>query len=156
MINNVTLVGRLTKDPDLRYTQSGIATARFTLAVNRSFKNQNGEQQADFISIQVWRKTAENVANYCRKGSLVGIVGRIQTGSYDNQQGQRVYTTDVVADSVQFLETKSGQNADNTQKSGPNTPFADQKQNKTEYEPQTDPFVNDGTPIEINDDDLPF
>lgn len=156
MINNVTLVGRLTKDPELRYTQSGIATARFTLAVNRIFKGQDGQQQADFIQIQVWRKTAENVANYCKKGSLVGVVGRIQTGSYENQQGQRVYTTDVVADSVQFLETKSGQNVDNTQKSGPNTQFSHQKQTEQQYEPQTDPFMSSGTPIEINDDDLPF
>ncbi|HSH24194.1 MAG TPA: single-stranded DNA-binding protein, partial [Massilibacterium sp.] len=89
MINRVVLVGRLTKDPELKYTQSGIAVTRFILAVNRNFKNANGEQEADFISVQCWRKTAEVVANYCKKGSLVGLDGRIQTGSYDNQQGQR-------------------------------------------------------------------
>ena len=136
MINNVVLIGRLTKDPELKYTQTGIATTRFTLAVNRPFKNQNGENKADFINIQVWRKQAENVANYLKKGSLAGVTGRIQTGSYENQQGQRIYTTDVVADSVQFLEPKGN---------------SGQQQTK-----QNDPFLKEGQPIDINDDDLPF
>lgn len=89
MINRVVLVGRLTKDPELRYTPSGVAVARFTLAVNRTFSNQQGERQADFINIVVWRKQAENTANFLRKGSLAGVEGRIQTGSYDGQDGKK-------------------------------------------------------------------
>ena len=107
MINRVVLVGRLTKDPELRYTPSGVAMARFTLAVNRTFSNQQGEREADFINCVVWRKQAENTANYLKKGSLAGVEGRIQTGSYEGQDGKRVYTTDVVADSVQFLEPRN-------------------------------------------------
>lgn len=107
MINRVVLVGRLTKDVDLKYTQSGIAVARFTLACNRPFKSEGGEQQADFIQCVAWRKQAENVANYLKKGSLVGVDGRIQTGSFEGQDGKRVYTTEVVADSTQFLEPKA-------------------------------------------------
>lgn len=109
MINNVTLVGRLTKDPDLKYTGTGTAVASFTLAVNRVYKKENDEQKADFINCVVWRKTAESLANYTSKGSLVGIEGRIQTRSYDNQQGQRVYVTEVVAEVVSFLDTKNSQ-----------------------------------------------
>jgi single-strand DNA-binding protein len=102
MINRAILVGRLTKDPELRYTPSGAAVARFTLAVNRTYKSADGEQQADFINIVVWRKQAENTANFLKKGSLAGIEGRIQTGSFEGQDGKRIYTTEVVADSVQF------------------------------------------------------
>jgi single-strand DNA-binding protein len=107
-MNKVVLMGRLTKDPELRYTASGIAVARFTLAVDRGFKNQQGEKQADFIPITVWRGAAESCAKYLSKGRLVAVVGRIQTGSYD-KDGQRVYTTDVVADEVRFLEFKKEQ-----------------------------------------------
>ncbi|GLC90095.1 single-stranded DNA-binding protein [Lysinibacillus piscis] len=107
MINRVVLVGRLTKDPELRYTPNGVASTRFTIAVNRTFSNQQGEREADFISCVAWRKQAENLANFMRKGSLVGVEGRIQTGSYEGQDGKRVYTTDVVADSVQFLEPRN-------------------------------------------------
>lgn len=107
MINRVVLVGRLTKDPELRYTPNGIASCRFTVAVNRTFANEHGERDADFISCVAWRKQAENLANYQCKGALIGVEGRIQTGSYEGQNGQRVYTTDVVADSIQFLEPRS-------------------------------------------------
>ena len=107
MINRAVLVGRLTKDPELRYTPNGIASCRFTVAVNRTFANEQGERDADFISCVAWRKQAENLANYQRKGALSGLEGRIQTGSYEGQNGQRVYTTDVVADSIQFLEPRS-------------------------------------------------
>lgn len=111
MINRVVLVGRLTKDPELRYTPSGVPMARFTVAVNRTFSNQQGEKDADFIGCIAWRKQAENLANFMRKGSLIGVEGRIQTGSYEGQDGKRVYTTDVVADSVQFLEPRNSGNA---------------------------------------------
>ena len=137
MINRTVLVGRLTKDPELKYTQSGVAVARFTLAVNRNFKNAQGQQEADFIPIQVWRKQAENVSNFLSKGSLVGVEGRIQTGSYE-KDGQRVFTTDVVADSVQFLESKK-----------------DREQQPNNYQPQQTQqgFVNNG---QVDDSDLPF
>ena len=107
MINRVVLVGRLTKDPELRYTPSGLAVVRFTIAVNRQFSGQGGEKEADFINCVAWRKQAENLANFQRKGNLIGVEGRIQTGSYDGQDGKRVFTTEVVADSVQFLEPRN-------------------------------------------------
>ncbi len=108
MINRVVLVGRLTKDPG-----NGTAVANFTLAVNRTFKNSQGEQEADFINCQVWRSTAENVAQYLKKGSLAGVDGRMQTRSYDNSDGRRVFVTEVVAESVQFLEPRgTSQNQD--------------------------------------------
>ncbi len=115
MINNVVLVGRLTKDPDLRYTSGDSAVATFTLAVNRSFKNQNGDREADFINCVIWRKPAETLANYAHKGTLLGIVGRIQTRFYDNQQGQRVYVTEVVCDNFQLLESKNARENQNKQ-----------------------------------------
>jgi len=120
MINRVVLVGRLTKDPELRYTPSGVPMARFTVAVNRAFSNQQGEKEADFIGCIAWRKQAENLANFMKKGSLIGVEGRIQTGSYEGQDGKRVYTTDVVADAVQFLEPRGG---GNTQQGMPNTQY---------------------------------
>ncbi len=104
MINNVVLVGRMTRDAELRYTPSNQAVATFTLAVNRNFKNQNGEREADFINVVIWRQQAENLANWAKKGALIGVTGRIQTRSYDNQQGQRVYVTEVVAESFQLLK----------------------------------------------------
>lgn len=102
MINRVVLVGRLTKDPELRYTPSGVAMAKFTLAVNRTFTNQQGEKEADFINCLVWRKQAENVANYLSKGSLAGVEGRIQTVSYEGQEGTRIYTYEVLQ--LRFVE----------------------------------------------------
>ena len=109
MINRTILVGRLTKDPDLRYTDYGNAVTSFTLACDRPFTNQQGERDADFIRCQVWKKAAENVANYLQKGSLAGVDGRIQTRSYDGQNG-RVFVTEVVADRVQFLDQKPKEN----------------------------------------------
>ncbi|OMC86905.1 single-stranded DNA-binding protein [Viridibacillus sp. FSL H7-0596] len=160
MINRAILVGRLTKDPELRYSQSGVAVARFTLAVNRTFKGNDGEKQADFINIVVWRKQAENTANFLKKGSLAGIEGRIQTGSYEGQDGKRIYTTEVVADSVQFLEPRGaqeGSNGQNTQQQQQNAP---QGQYGTNNQQQTrvndDPFANNAGPIEVSEDDLPF
>lgn len=108
-INNVVLVGRMTKDAELRYTPQNQAVATFSLAVNRNFKNNNGERDADFINCVIWRQQAENLANWAKKGALVGIVGRIQTRDYENQQGQRVYVTEVVADSFQLLESRNAQ-----------------------------------------------
>ncbi|MBN2300013.1 MAG: single-stranded DNA-binding protein [Acholeplasmataceae bacterium] len=105
MINRVVLVGRITKDPEKKETQSNIAVVSFTLAVNRQFTDQSGERQADFIQCVVWRKQAENLARYVKKGALLGIEGRIQTRNYESDNGTR-YVTEVVCDSVQFLESK--------------------------------------------------
>lgn len=146
MINRVVLVGRLTKDPELKYTPSGAAVARFTLAVNRTFSNASGEKETDFINCTVWRKQAENTANFLKKGSLAGIEGRIQTGSYEGQDGKRVYTTEVVADSVQFLEPKN---------SAQRTEERPEGQQSTRREPN---MVN-GNDISYtgsDQDDLPF
>lgn len=160
MINRVVLVGRLTKDPELKYTQGGVAVCRFTLAVNRTFSNQSGEREADFINCVTWRKQAENTANFLRKGSLVGIEGRIQTSSFDGQDGKRVFMTEVVADSVQFLEPKSNRSEqpDSSYQSGQvsngtNTQQYQQQSQTGGYE--RDPFP-ESTPIEVSDDDLPF
>jgi len=106
MINQVTLVGRLTKDPELKRTSEGTPVTNVTLAVNRQFRNQHGEIDADFVQCTLWKKTAENTTRYCRKGSLIGITGRIQTRYYDNQEGKRIYVTEVFAEFVRFLEQK--------------------------------------------------
>lgn len=139
MINSVTLVGRLTKDPELRYTPSNQAVATFSLAVNRNFKSQNGEREADFINCVIWRQQAENLANWAKKGALVGITGRIQTRSYENQQGQRVYVTEVVAEQFQLLESRRDRES-NSQ------PTVDNHQN----------FAQQAESMDISDDDLPF
>ncbi len=160
MMNRVVLVGRLTRDPELRYTPNGVAVASFSLAVNRPFTNQQGEREADFINIVVWRRQAENVANYLKKGSLAGVDGRLQSRSYENNQGQRVFVTEVVAESVQFLEPRS---STQTREAYPD--FGQQEQggyqnpNERQVEKKgfdNDPFSNDGKTIDISDDDLPF
>ena len=151
MINRTVLVGRLTKDPELKYTSSNIAYARFTVAVNRSFAGPNGEREADFIQCIAWRRQAENVARFVKKGSLVGIEGRIQTGSYDDKDGIRKYTTDVVADSVQFLESKNQDSDDNDE-----TPREDKGYNSNQYQ-ERQPAKKQNTPsIDVSEDDLPF
>ncbi|KGX85695.1 single-stranded DNA-binding protein [Pontibacillus litoralis] len=149
MLNRVVLVGRLTKDPDLRYTPNGVAVANFTIAVNRPFTSQQGSRDADFINCVVWRRAAENLANYMKKGSMIGVDGRLQTRSFDNQEGKRIFVTEVVADSVQFLETKGSSGGSNTSGFQPN-------QNQMNQPRQEDPFANNGEPIDISDDDLPF
>ncbi|MCK0469803.1 single-stranded DNA-binding protein [Halalkalibacter sp. APA_J-10(15)] len=158
MLNRVVLVGRLTRDPELRYTPNGVAVANFTLAVNRTFSNRQGEREADFINCVVWQKQAENVANYLKKGSLAGVDGRIQTRSYDNNEGRRVFVTEVVAESVQFLEPRNSGGAGNESFGGPpssagNNDFGKQPNRPSGFD---DPFANDGKPIDISDDDLPF
>lgn len=168
MINRVVLVGRLTKDPELRYTPNGIASCRFQVAVNRTFQNQQGEREADFISCVAWRKQAENLANYIRKGGLIGLEGRIQTGSYEGQDGKRVYSTDVVADSIQFLEPKNasgGSQGVSNYESSTNTGGQYQGSSQGQYagnnqpsytRADEDPFANSKGPIEVSEDDLPF
>lgn len=146
MINRVILIGRLTKDPELKYTSSGAAVGSFNLAVNRQFTNANGDREADFINCVIWRKSAENFANFTHKGSLVGIDGRLQTRNYENQQGQRVYVTEVVVDNFSLLEKRASDNSNvNQTQSGSN------KTNKP-----ADSVANNGQAIDIADDDLPF
>lgn len=146
MMNSVCLVGRLTKNPELRYTSSNQAVATFSLAVNRNFKSQNGEREADFINCVIWRQQAENLANWAKKGALIGITGRIQTRNYENQQGQRVYVTEVVAENFQLLEFNNQSNHNQNQ----GQPLHNQQPNFGRNEPMR------SNPMDISDDDLPF
>jgi single-strand DNA-binding protein len=143
MLNNVVLVGRMTRDAELRYTPQNQAVATFTLAVNRNFKNANGEREADFINCVIWRQQAENLANWAKKGVLIGITGRIQTRSYENQQGQRVYVTEIIADNFQLLESRN-QSQDKAQTNSNEVPDFSRDNNSS------------GNPMDISDDDLPF
>lgn len=154
MINNVVLVGRLTRDPELKFTPNGAAVATFTLAVNRNFTNQSGQREADFINCVIWRKPAETLANYAKKGTLLGVTGRIQTRSYDNPQGQRVYVTEVVAETFQLMESKdvseqrANESNETAEKSKPTPPPLPNQ--------ETDPFAQSSSAIDLPDDDLPF
>lgn len=139
MLNRVILIGRLTRDPELRYTPTGVATTSFTLAVDRPFTSQGGEKEADFIPVVTWRQLAETCANYLRKGRLAAVEGRIQIRNYENNEGKRVYVTEIIADNVRFLESANQGNGGTRSNSNDN-----------------DPFVDDGKPIDIKDEDLPF
>lgn len=168
MLNRVILIGRLTKDPELRYTPAGVAVTQFTLAVDRPFSSQGGEREADFIPVVTWRQLAETCANYLRKGRLTAVEGRIQVRNYENNEGRRVYVTEVIADNVRFLESNrdsggyrddmgggsGGANANYGAPSG----NSNARSNNTSYSrgPSADPFSDDGKPIDISDDDLPF
>ncbi|HEL1573303.1 single-stranded DNA-binding protein [Streptococcus suis] len=167
MINNVVLVGRLTRDAEIRYTPAGHAVATFTLAVNRTFKNDVGEREADFINCVIWRQAAENLANWAKKGALIGITGQIQTRNYENQQGQRVYVTEVLANQFQLLESRSqqqgqgnqGNNFQNGNSQSYQSPYGNQQQTPNfAREPQQGSFFQGQTtnPMDISDDDLPF
>ena len=153
-MNKVVLIGRVTRDPELRYTASNIPSVRFTLAVNRPFENQNGEREADFINIVVWRKQAENVKKYVTKGSLIAVEGRIQTGSYE-KDGQRVYTTDVVADNVQFLESKA-QSQNRVDNDVTPSDFAFNNNSTQTTDMSEEVFADFGDSVEISDDDIAF
>ena len=142
MINNVTLVGRMTRDAELRYTPQNQAVATFSLAVNRNFKSQNGEREADFINCVIWRQQAENLANWAKKGALIGITGSIRTRNYENQQGQRVYVTEVVAENFQLLESRKEREASQSQ-----------GHSQQDFARQAPANTN---PMDISDDDLPF
>ena len=157
-MNKVFLIGRLTRDPELRYTGNNTPVATFSLAVNRNFSNQQGEREADFINIVVWRKQAENVKNYLSQGSQVAIDGRIQTRSYDDKDGQKRYVTEVVAENVEFLGSKnSSNNSSNGSHNEEPTPydFGDEKEPKG-TDVDSNPFADFGSSIEISDDELPF
>lgn len=158
MLNRVVLVGRMVRDPELRRTGTGVAVTSFTIAMNRNFTNQQGEREADFIPCVVWNKAAENTARYCRKGSLVGVDGRLQSRSYENQEGRRVNVIEVVCDSVQFLESKSTneQRIQSTPQTQTQTntykePFYDMSNEDIQKE-----FDNSTNAFDIMDDDIQF
>ena len=160
-MNKVFLIGRLTRDPELRYTGNNTAVASFSLAVQRNCANQQGEREADFFNITVWRKQAENVKNYLSQGSQVAIEGRLQTRTYDDANGQKRYVTEVVADNVEFIGSRNSSNNSNNMNSsasnaGP-TPydFGDTPEPKG-TDVDSNPFADFGSSIEISDDELPF
>lgn len=157
MINNVVLVGRMTRDAELRYTGNNTAVATFTLAVNRNRKNENGEREADFINCVIWRQAAENLANWAKKGALIGITGAIQTRNYENQQGQRVYVTEVIANQFHMLESRQAREEQGSSQGGNWHPGGS---TQSEFASNSSsgyrsPFGN-SNPMDISDDDLPF
>jgi single-strand DNA-binding protein len=174
LINNVVLVGRLTRDAELRYTGSGIAVASFTVAVERPYTNAQGEKETDFINCVAWRKTAEIISNFTRKGSLVGVTGRMQTRNYTNNEGRKVYITEVVCENFQMLEPKSvtekrAQNEGSSSNSGVSNNYSNNSNNSqtNNQAPKNntksnhanfdeDPFESNNDSIDISDDDLPF
>ena len=172
MMNSVCLVGRLTRDPELKYTGNNVAVASFSLAVNRNFKDANGERETDFINCVIWRQQAENLANWAKKGALIGITGRIQTRSYENQQGQRVYVTEVVAENFQMLESRAAREGGNATQgdasgafgngNGYAGPYGQQTPQRQASQQQNQGFAQGGSPfgnanpMDISDDDLPF
>lgn len=165
-MNQTQLIGRLTKDPELKYSPSGVPVVRFTLAVNREMKRD----EPDFINCIAFNKVAESLANYQKKGSRIGVVGRIQTGSYENQQGQRIFTTDVIANSIEFLDNRSDSTGSSqgtsNHESSTNTGGQYQGSSQGQYggnnnqpsytRADEDPFANSKGPIEVSEDDLPF
>lgn len=161
MINSTVLVGRLTRDPELKYTGNNIAVASFSLAVNRNFKDANGERETDFINCVIWRQQAENLANWAKKGALIGITGRIQTRSYENQQGQRVYVTEVVAENFQMLESRAAREGNTSGAFGNDNGYAGAygqqapQQQGPNFARDNSPYGN-SNPMDITSDDLPF
>ena len=175
MLNRVILIGRLTRDPELRYTPAGVAVTQFTLAVDRPFSGNREEREADFIPVVTWRQLAETCANYLRKGRLAAVEGRIQVRNYENNEGRRVYVTEVIADNVRFLESPNregggqGQGRDDASGSAPAASAgggygggsSGNRSNagagsRSSGGNTSDPFADDGRPIDISDDDLPF
>lgn len=150
-MNKAILIGRLTRDPEVRYTQSNRAVAQFTLAIDRPFTNQEtGQREADFLNIVIWDKPAENVGKYTHKGSQVAVEGRIQSRSYENDKGEKKYVTEIIASRVQFLDSKKD---DSKFESMPEPPISQETTNQQE---ENDPFASFGEGIEINDNDLPI
>lgn len=155
MINTVTLVGRLTRDVELRVSQSNVTVATFTLAVNRQFKNSNGEREADFINCVAFKKTAEILNQYAGKGSQIGVTGSIQTRNYENKEGQRVYVTEVIANNIALLDSKGSNNASDGQQNDSYTnAYGSNKQRSNA--PDENPFANSKGPVSIDDSQLPF
>jgi single-strand DNA-binding protein len=157
MINRAILLGRLTKDPELRYTPNGVAVATFTLAIDRRTSNQQGERETDFIPVVAWRQLAELCAQYLKKGQQAAAEGRIQVRNYENKEGRKVYVTEIVADNVQFLSGGQGQSSGSHTGGGFESDFGEQRSNNNRRDSSNDnPFAGDQKPIDISDDDLPF
>lgn len=158
MINRAVLTGRLTRDPELKTTQSGLSVVSFNLAVDRQYSNSQGKRDADFISCVIWRKAVENFCNFTSKGSLVGIDGRIQTRNYDDKDGKKVYVTEVVVDSFALLESKKDRQNNNADNNANNNKGTYSKGNNgANYDNnRQDPFNGSGDAIDISNDDLPF
>ena len=149
-MNKVILIGRLSQDPEMRTTPNGVATTSFSVAVSRNYTNQNGERDTDFFRCVAWRNQAENIAKYCQKGSQVAVEGRLQNRSYDAQDGTKRYVTEVIADNVTFLGSRS--DAQRTSSSAPQERGNDVEVN----EASEDPFKDFGEEVTLSDDDLPF
>lgn len=171
MLNRVILIGRLTRDPELRYTPAGVAVTQFTIAVDRPFTSGQGEREADFIPVVTWRQLAETCANYLRKGRLTAVEGRIQVRNYENNEGKRVYVTEVIADNVRFLESNreagaareeggsssgGGTSSGGGYSGGGASYGGGGRSNNNSRNDSRDPFQDDGRPIDISEDDLPF
>lgn len=170
MINTVAIVGRLTKDPELRKTQSGISVLQFTVAVQRPYADSNGNRGADFISCVAWRKAAENISTYFKKGNSIGLEGRLQSRSYDSKEGNRIFITELLVERFSFIESKkereasSNSSAQPAQSAAPAEPKANddlkqatqkvQDASKSASDP-VDPFAGNGD-LDISNDDLPF
>lgn len=150
-MNSANLIGNLTRDPDLKYSQSGTALMSCNIAVRRQFKNQSGDYESDFINIKAFGKTAELFSNSFHKGSKVGVTGTIQTGRYENNQGQTVYTTDIIVNSMTFVEAKSSDGGSGNNR----TNYSSNNQNGSRPSNQSQGYSN-GQPIDISDDQLPF
>ncbi len=155
-MNKVILIGRLTRDPEMRTTISGVNVTRFSVAVNRTYQDQNGERGTDFINCVAWRRQAENIAKYCTKGTQVAIDGRIQTGSYDAQDGTKRYTTDIICDNVTFLGSKSDNNSNSYNNLDNTGAFNEPNESIPSSDISEDPFKDFGEEIALSDDDLPF
>ncbi len=153
-MNRAIIIGRLTKDPESRTTSSGIASTTFTVAVSRPFTSQNGEREADFLNCVAWRKQAENIAKYCTKGSQVAVEGRIQTRTYDAQDGSKRYVTEIIADNVTFLGSKGGSSMPSNNYEGNNNSNSSKDIQTTDL--NEDPYANMGEEVALSDDDLPF
>lgn len=157
-MNKAILIGRLTRDPELRSTSTGRNVCQFSIAVNRNFTNANGEREADFINCVVWDKQAENLARYQKKGNQIAVDGRIQTRNYDDKDGKRVYVTEILANSISFLDAKGNSNGNNGFNDLPEPPMQDSMNvsNASTVSVEKDPFEAFGDSIEISDNDLPF
>ncbi len=149
-MNKAIIIGRLTRDPEMRTTASGINSTTFTVAVSRNYTNPNGERETDFINCVTWRKQAENVAKYCTKGTQVAVEGRIQTRSYDAQDGTKRYVTEIIADNVTFLGGKGTNNASDSNN------FVGSETDIATTDISEDPFKDFGSEVALSDDDLPF
>ena len=158
-MNKVFLIGRLTRDPELRYTGNNTPVTSFTIAVNRTYTNQSGEREADFIPVVVWRRQAESVKNYLSQGSQVAVEGRIQVRNYDDQNGQRRYVTEVIADSVEFIGSKRDNQSSVASNYGSQATaydFNDTPSSNTGTDISSNPYADFGASIEIDDSELPF